>query len=287
MTTPEGLVWINGTVTPYGEGRIALEDRGFVFGDGVYEVIRAYDATPFALQAHLERLRRSAGGIEIDLPQSDAELRGIIGDLLRQTGSKDAEIYMQLTRGVARRNHPFPEGVPPTLVIGVRDLRPLPDDLWDQGVTAITVDDERWVRCDLKTIGLLPNVLAKQKAQRKGAFEAFFIRQGFLTEGSSTNVGLVRDGKVITPIADNRILPGVTRAEVLRLAAAAGVTVEERDVSVEELARAHEVFLMSTRLEVMPVVMVDARPVGDGCPGPVTSKLRAAIQAETRKVEGL
>lgn len=286
-TSHDGLVWLNGTITPYGEARVALEDRGFVFADGVYEVIRAYDGRPFALQAHLDRLRRSAAGIEIDLPQADAELRAIIGDLLAQSGAREAEIYMQLTRGVARRNHPFPEGVPPTLVVGVRSLRELPDSLWETGVTAITVDDERWARCDLKTIGLLPNVLAKQKAQRRNAFEALFVRQGCLTEGSSTNVLLVREGRLISPLADNRILPGVTRAEVLRLAREAGIPVEERDVLADELSRAHEVFLASTRLEVMPVVAVDGREVGAGRPGPITAQLLAALRAETTKAEAL
>ncbi|MFN3428748.1 MAG: D-amino acid aminotransferase [Candidatus Sericytochromatia bacterium] len=274
----DSLVWINGKVTGIEEATVSLEDRGFVFGDGVYEVVRTYGGAPFAMAEHMARFERSAAGIELAPPFGGAEMAGIALDLLHQVDVPEAELYFQLTRGAARRYHPFPEGVPPTLVIWARPLRHTDPALRDQGVTAITHPDERWARCDLKTICLLPNVLAKEHARRAGAFEAILVRDGLVTEGAGSNVAIVKDGTLITPIADRRILPGITRAVVLRLARELGISVVERDVPLNELFEADEVFTLATTAELMPVVSTDNTPIGLGAPGPVMTRLFKALR---------
>jgi D-alanine transaminase len=213
-----GVVWFNGELTDFSSAKASVEDRGFLFADGVYEVVRVYDGRPFAMDQHLKRLQSSAAGIELGLPVSTENLTTIAEDVVKRSAIGNAEIYIQVTRGAARRNHLFPKDTPPSLLVGVRAVREIHSDLRDSGCTVITHPDERWARCNLKTICLLPNVLAKQHANRAGAFEALLVRDGRLTEGSSSNVFLFIDGTLVTPLADNRILPGVTRAIVIDLA---------------------------------------------------------------------
>lgn len=277
-----GLVWIDGEVGPIEGARVPLEDRGFLFADGVYEVIKAYGGHLFALGDHLARLERSAAGIRLELPMSVQAMGAIALDLLQQTGLADAEIYVELTRGAARRNHVFPAGVAPRLVIWARQLRDADPDQWTRGVRAITLPDERWARCDIKAVALLPNVLAKQKAYEAGAFEALLVRDGLVMEGSASNVFLVKGRTLIAPVADRRILGGVTRARILQLAETLGVPVGVRDVEVAELASADEAFLTSTLLEVLPVTLIDGVAVGSGVPGPVTKALMAALGEQAR-----
>jgi D-alanine transaminase len=265
---------------------VPLEDRGFMFADGVYEVMRAYSGHIYALDDHLARLERSAAGIQLPLPVPTSEVARIARDLLAKTGLLDAEFYVQVTRGNARRNHLFPADTPGRMVLWARLPKPVDAALKERGCRAITLPDERWSNCDLKTIALLPNVLAKQRAQEAGAFEALLLRDGLLTEGSASNVFLVRGGELITPIADRRILPGITRAHVLRLARARGTAVSVRDVRVTELATAHEIFITSTSLELLPVVMVDGVAVGQGSPGPLTRDLAAEFASHTGKSPG-
>jgi D-alanine transaminase len=278
-TASEGLVWINGTVSPLDGATVALEDRGFVFGDGVYEVVRTYGGRPFAMAAHMNRFTRSAAGIELQLPLPMEAIANIALDLHQRTRFPETLLYFQLTRGAAPRYHPFPENTPPTLVIWAQPLREVPDALREAGVKAITHPDERWARCDLKTICLLPNVLAKEHAKRQDAYEAILLRDGLVTEGSSSNMILVKGGRLVTAMADHRILPGITRDVVLKLAREAGLPVEERDVSAMELATADEVLMLATTAEVMPIVQIDDRPVGDGRPGPIGRQLLAALRA--------
>ncbi|MNS82658.1 D-alanine aminotransferase [compost metagenome] len=274
----DSLVWINGHVTDIEAATVSLEDRGFVFGDGVYEVVRTYGGKPFAMDAHMARFERSAAGIELSLPMGASEIAAVALDLLARVGIPEAELYFQLTRGAARRYHPFPEGVPATLVVWARPLRQTDPALRDQGVTAITHPDERWARCDLKTICLLPNVLAKEHARRAGAFEAILVRDGLVTEGAGSNVAIVKDGTLITPVADRRILPGITRAVVIDLARELGIPVAERDVPVAELFEADEVFTLATTAEIMPIVGIDNTPIGLGAPGPVMTRLYKALR---------
>jgi D-alanine transaminase len=277
-----GLVWLDGDIGPIELAKVPLEDRGFMFADGVYEVMRAYGGHIFALEDHLKRLERSAVGIHLDLPLAPAEVGAIAQDLLARTGLSDAELYIQVTRGSARRNHLFPANTPARLLVWARAPKPSDPTLWERGCRVITVPDERWANCDLKTIALLPNVLAKQRAHEAGAFEALLLRDGLLTEGSASNVFLVRQGELITPIADRRILPGISRAHVLQLAQSGGVSVSVRDVKVTELAMAQEILITSTSLELLSVVMVNGVAVGAGKPGPLTCDLASQFAAHAR-----
>jgi D-alanine transaminase len=274
-----GVVWIDGQITDYAAAQVSLEDRGFLFGDGVYEVIRVYGHKPFALAEHLARLERSANGIELSLPERLEALADLAHRLVGMSGIAEAEIYIEVTRGAAQRNHLFPTGVKPTLVVGVRRRREVPPALWEMGCRVITLPDQRWARCDLKTVCLLPNVLAKEKAHRTGAFEAVLVRDGIVTEGTSCNLFMVQNGILSTPISDNRILPGITRAVTIGLAKERGYEVIERDVRTEELTYAQEIILTSTSIELMPVVEIDGHRIGDGGPGPIDRELHAAFRS--------
>ncbi|MGE5586913.1 MAG: D-amino-acid transaminase [Clostridia bacterium] len=281
------IAYVNGEFMALSEARVSVEDRGFQFGDGVYEVVRCYRGKPFALDEHLARLERSAAGIELALPWQPHRLRELAVEALDRSEIAEAVLYMQVTRGWAARNHVFPETVKPTLVITVRPAKPVPPDRVALGVSAITVPDERWLRCDIKSIDLLPNVMAKEKAKRSGALEAVMIRDGaYVTEGASTNVFAVKDGAIHTAPEGPRILSGVTRSIVLRLARERGIPVVEDFFAPKLLADADEVFITSTTLEVMPCVELDGRPVAAGKPGPVARVLAAAYSAEVAKCMG-
>jgi D-alanine transaminase len=277
MDRTTGVVWLNGELTDFAEGRVSIQDRGFYFGDGVYEVIRAYNGRLLALDKHLARLERSARGIELSLPRSSRELSILIEQLVQRSGNSDAEVYIQITRGAARRNHLFPDQAQPTLMIGVRGTREVPAELWDHGCRLISLPDERWARCDLKTICLLPNVLAKQAASKAGVFDAVLVRDGVVTEGTSSNIFCWQSGELFTPIADNRILPGVTRAIVIGLARDLGLKVIERDIALVDLLSAAEVFITSTTIELMPVVSIDGHAIGSGEPGHTWRRLYSAF----------
>jgi D-alanine transaminase len=274
----EGLVWLNGEILDFASAKVSVEDRGFQFGDGVYEVVRVYQGKPFALMEHLERLRRSAGEIELPLPLSLEELAGVARDLIARAGIAEAELYIQLTRGTARRNHLFPTDTPPTLVMTVRQVRHIPPELREQGIRVLTVPDERWARCDIKSICLLPNVLAKERAHRAGAFEALFVREGLVMEGTSSNVFAWTGEELVTPIADHRILSGITRGFVLQVARQHGYRTVERDLPLAELTSAREVLIAGTVTELLAVIAIDGEPVGDGKPGPVFRQLYAAYR---------
>lgn len=275
----QALAWIDGKTLPLAEASVSVQDRGYLFADGVYEVIRAYGGRLFAAVDHLERLARSAQGIALALPHEPASYGAIAKRLMNQAGLQDAEVYLQVTRGAGRRNHLFPTDSAASAMLWVQPLRAADPALKTTGVQVVTLPDERWSRCHLKTISLLPNVLAKQEAYARGAFEALLVRDGSVTEGSTCNAFFVKDGKLVTAIADNRILPGITRAHLLVQAAALGILVEERDIQAVELGAFTECFVSSTTMEVMPVVGIDGKPVGAGEPGPVTQRLAEALSA--------
>ena len=278
------IAYVDGEFMELSEARVSVEDRGFQFGDGVYEVVRCYRGTPFALEEHLGRLERSAAGIELPLPEDARRLGELAVEALHRSGISESVLYMQVTRGWAPRNHAFPETVKPTLVITVRPAKPAPPDRTVLGVPVITVPDERWLRCDIKSTDLLPNVIAKEKARRAGALEAIMIRDGaYVTEGASTNVFAVKDGTIHTAPEGPRILSGITRSIVLRLAREKGMSIVEDFFTPGFLAGADEVFITSTTLEVVPCVKVDGRPVGDGKPGPVARALASAYSAEVAR----
>jgi D-alanine transaminase len=265
--------FVNGRFMPLEQAMVPVEDRGYQFGDGVYEVIRTYGGIPFQLEAHMARLERSAQAIGLPVPYDLRQWRAFVTEGIRLGGYRDSKVYIQLTRGVAPRDHPFPVGGSPTTVMTVREMRPLAPSLRSTGVEAITLEEFRWGRCDIKSINLLPNVLARQRAKEAGAFEAIFVRDGTVTEAAVSNVMAVKAGRVITAPECEQILAGVTRAVVLALARKEGVPVEERFLSLEELRDADEVFLTGTTVEVLAVVRVNGAPIGTGKPGEITGLL--------------
>jgi D-alanine transaminase len=269
-------VHLNGVVVPLESARISPEDRGFLFADGVYEALLARDGRPLWWAEHERRLRAGLAVLRLELPESIG-LRAAAEELLRANGCDDgwAVLYLQVTRGAAPRNHAFPAPpVPPTVYMTARPHRPLDEELERGGVGVAAVADTRWGRCDVKSIGLLPNVLAQQQAKEAGAHEAVFVRDGLAIEGSHSNLFAVVRGELCTYPACNHILAGVTRAAVLALARDAGVPVLDGVGPLADLAAADEVFLTGTTTEVLPVVRVDGREVGGGRPGPLTRRLR-------------
>lgn len=271
--------FVNGRFLPLSEAAVSVEDRGFQFGDGIYEVIRTYRGEPFRLEAHLERLERSAQAIHLALPYRLTQWTGYIKDAIDRAGYRESKVYLQVTRGVAPRDHQIPEGLAPTVVMTVREMTDLAPRHREEGVGAVTLEDMRWGRCDIKSIDLLPNVLARRHARDAGAFETIFVREGQVTEGTVANVMIVQAGRLVTPPEGPRILPGVTRRVVLELARKEGLPVEERPVTVQELRAANEVFLTSTTVEVLAVVRVDDATISTGRPGELTRRLSTRFRA--------
>ena len=274
------IVYLNAKYLPRSEAHISVDDRGFVFGDGVYEVTRALDGNLFESAAHLERLLRGLRGLGIAEGEDTAPavLEQISERLLADNGLQEghASVYLQVTRGAAPRAHQFPpSGLSPTVFLSAGRFSPA-TELHQRGTAVITHPDIRWSRCDLKTVNLLPNVLAKQHAVASGATEALLIRDGAVTEGSHSNVFGVVGGELRTYPRCNYILAGITRGVILRLAAELGIPANETPILAEELAELDEIFLTGTTTDVMPVVRVDGREVGGGNPGPVTRALQEA-----------
>lgn len=273
------LVYLNGNFVPAGAATVPVHDRGFLFGDGVYEVIRSYGGRLFAGQAHLRRLENGLAALQISLPQF-AELPAIAASLLRKNGLQQANamLYFQVTRGVAvPRWHYFPSpDTPPTVYIAANAFTPA-SALLETGVAAITLRDIRWARCDLKAINLLPNVLANQQAHAAGADEAIFIHDGVATEASHSNFFAVIQGRVLTHPCTPRILPGITRAVVLELCQQLNLPAAETPPAAVLLPQADELFLSRTSGEIVPVVCLDGKVIADGRPGPLTRRLQMAF----------
>lgn len=275
------VVYVNGKFVPRAEAVVSVEDRGFVFGDGVYEVLRAIRGRLFATRFHNERLARSLDGVRIKLAATDSPSTFVdIGrQLLRDNGLLDAEatLYIQVTRGATTRAHYFPAtDVAPTIYISAARFTPF-TELAETGAAVVTHPDLRWGRCDLKTLNLLPNVLASQTAREQGAFEAMLIRDGVVTEGAKTNFFGVVDGTLRTHPCDTHILPGITRSVLRDLAAELGIGLDESPITVDEIPGLSELFLTGTTTDVMPVVQLDGRYVGDGKPGELTRKLQRVL----------
>lgn len=271
--------FVNGRFLPLGEAAVSVEDRGFQLGDGIYEVIRTYGGAPFRLEAHLERLERSARAIHLTLPYSAGEWTAYIKEGIGRAGYRESKVYLQVTRGAAPRDHQIPEGLAPTAVMTVRAMSELDPRHREEGVGVVTLEDIRWGRCDIKSIDLLPNVLARRHAREAGAFETIFVRDGQLAEGAVANIMIVQAGRLVTPPEGPHILPGVTRRVVLELARKEDLPVEERAVTVRELRDADEVFLTGTTVEVLPVVRVDGAKISTGRPGDLTRCLSARFRA--------
>ncbi len=271
------LGYVNGKFVSLDEKVIPIDERGHQFGDGVYEVIRFYGGKPFMLAEHLERLMKSAKAIRLPVTQSADDFRQIISTAVEKSGLSDCYVYLQITRGIAKRNHLFPD-VPVSVTMTVREATPLAAEVREKGVSAITREDERWANCYIKSLNLLPNILAKQEAHDAGAFEAILIRDGVVTEGSSSNVFIVKNGTVITPPLSKHILAGITRMAVLNILKETGIPYEEKNFSEKELLGADEVFITSTTSEVLPVVSINGLPVGSGKPGELTKWIYKEFQ---------
>jgi D-alanine transaminase len=273
------ITYFNGEFLPKEAVRISPDDRGFLFADGAYEVIRAYEGSLFRLTAHLQRLENSLHGLRITVPDTK-KLQDVAIQLIERNdlASGDAALYIQITRGVAPRTHSFPPAdTAPTVYMSAWPFHAAPQRL-EHGVRVILVPDVRWSRCDIKSVALLPNVLASQQAKENEAYEAVFVRDGIVTEGSHANFAAVFDGQLVTHPKTHQILPGITRQVVLELCEELDLPYRELPISETELRGAHELMLLGTTTEVMPVVQVDHWPVADGQPGPLTKTLQQAFR---------
>ena len=272
------IAYVNGRYAPHDEARVHIEDRGYQFSDGVYEVAAVCRGRVVDEEPHLDRLERSLQALCMDLPLPRRALRLVTREVLRRNRVRDGMVYLQITRGVAARDHPFPAAPEGALVLTARPIDWPRTAADDRGVDVVSLPDQRWGRCDVKSVSLLPNVLGKQAARERGAFEAWFIDpDGYVTEGASTNAWLVDEGgRIVTRGLEANILGGITRQTVIALAGAAAIEVVERAFTLEEALQAPETFLTSTTAFVRGVVRIDGRTVGEGAPGPVTLRLRDA-----------
>jgi D-alanine transaminase len=273
------IVYLNGQFVPIEDAKISVLDRGFIYGDGVYEVVPVYARHPYRMPQHLARLQRSLDGIRLANPHTAAEWEAIVRELIARMPFTDQAVYLQVTRGVAKRDHAFPVGVKPTVFMMSNPLVLPSAEQVEHGVAIITGVDQRWLHCDLKTTSLLGNVLARQDAVDAGAVEAVLFRNGFLTEASASNVLIVKDGVIVAPPKDNLILPGITYDAALELAQAGGLALAVRPVARAEALGAAEMWLSSSTKEVLAVTTVDGRPFAGGKPGPVFRKIYALFQA--------
>lgn len=269
--------YVNGRYVPHAEAQVHVEDRAYQFADGVYEVIAVHGGKLVDEEPHLDRLDHSLSSLKIDWPMSRPALKLVMRELVRRNLVETGIIYLQISRGVAPRDHAFPKSHPrPALVMTTRHARPPNLKLLEKGGAAITIPDIRWQRCDIKSVSLLPNILGKQQASEAGAYEAWQVAEdGTVTEGTSTNAWIVTgDGKVVTRPLSHAILSGITRRTVLKLAAEEGMKVEERPFTVDEARKAREAFLTSTTSFVLPITTLDGKPIADGKPGALSRKLR-------------
>jgi D-alanine transaminase len=273
------LAYTNGEILPLGEATVSVQDRGFLFGDGVYDVVRIADGRYFRLHRHLERLRDNAEALEFgDIPTA-SRLQQIAETLCNRADVVDGMLYMQLTRGSGPRQSNFPENASPSLVAYVDELRRGADSLREEGASIVLVPEMRWERCDIKSVNLLPKVLMNERAQRFDSYEAVFVsEQSEVWEGTSTNIFTVEEGTLRTPDHPHRILPGITRREIVDIAADEGIPVEMATVLIDDLYQADEVFLTGTLTEVLGVTDIDGDPVADGHVGPMTRRLQELLQ---------
>lgn len=272
------ICYLNGEFVPLLDARIPVLDRGFIYGDGVYEVIPVYGRRPFRVDGHLARLKRSLAAIRIDDPMADAAWEALIAELIARNEPADQSIYIQVTRGVAKRDHSFPKGIVPTVFLMSNPLSTPSAEQVERGVAAVTTTDNRWYRCDIKSTALLANVLLRQFATDQGAAEAVLMRDGFLTEGSAANIFAVKNGVILTPAKSHLLLPGITYDVIIELARGAGLALEQRDVSEVEVRAADELWLTSASREVLAITTLDGRPVGKGDPGPIFRRMYALFQ---------
>jgi len=272
------IVYLNGEFVALADAKISVLDRGFIYGDGVYEVVPVYGRRAFRMPQHLARLQYSLDGIRLANPRSNADWDALIAELVGRQPFADQAVYLQVTRGVAKRDHAFPAGVTPTVFMMSNPLVLPSREQVERGVAVVTAQDNRWLRCDLKTTSLLGNVLMRQLAVEHDAVETVMFRDGYLTEASASNVMIVRDGRIIAPPKDNLILPGITYDATLEIAKGAGVALDVRAIAHAEAMAADEMWLSSSTKEVLAITTVDGRSFGGGTPGPVFRRVWEAFQ---------
>ena len=271
--------YLNGQYLPLCDARISPLDRGFLFGDGGYEVVPVYSRRPFRIGEHLNRLQHTLDGIRLPNPHTPVEWMARIDRIIAAAPFDDQSVYLQVTRGADdKRDHAFPKEVPPTVFIFTAPLVTTPDSVRATGVAAVTATDTRWARCDLKVVALLANVVARQAAVDQGCAETIFIRDGVMIEGAASNIFVVRNGILLAPVKDHRMLPGITYDVVLELAARHGVPHEVRDISEVELRSADEVWMTSSTKEVLPITTLDGKVVGSGKPGALAQRMHGWYQ---------
>jgi D-alanine transaminase len=273
------LIYLNGEFVPLETATISVLDRGFIFGDGVYEVIPVYKGRPLALEPHLDRLDRSLAGIRLKNPLTRSEWQKIIEQLLSESPQADQSLYLHITRGVAPRDHAFPAGVKPTVMAIAKPMAPVPPAWLESGIATISHEDFRWTNCHLKTIALLPNILLRQLAVDQGAVETILLRDGYLTEGAASNILVVKEGHLLCPPRNNMMLTGITLELTLDVARSLNIPVEERPISEAELRAADELLLTSSTREIVPITTLDGQNVGSGKPGPVGRALLTQYQS--------
>ena len=280
------IAYVDGTFQPHGSAGLHIEDRATQFADAVYEVWGVADGGLLDAGGHFSRLKRSLAELRIPMPVERSALEAVLFEMIRRNRLRNGLIYLQISRGRARRDHAFPPpNTPPTLVITAKRLDPeAADRRAESGIAVVTMPDLRWARCDIKSVSLLPNILAKQAAKEAGAAEAWMVdSDGFITEGSSTNAWIItRDGKLVTRPANHAILNGITRRTLFSVAEACGVEIEERAFTVAESLAAREAFVTSASSYVLPVVSIDENPIGNGHPGEISSRLRTAYKDAAR-----
>ena len=272
------MIYLNGEFMPIENAVIPVLDRGFIFGDGVYEVIPVYSRQPFRLGEHLKRLQTSLDSIRLKNPHDDSQWQRLIARLIELNDSDDQSLYLQVTRGVAKRDHAFPDTITPTVFMMSNPLVPAAADQIESGVGAITATDNRWLRCDVKSTALLPNVLLRQLAADAGCAETLLLRDGMLTEGSASNAFVVNGGILLAPPKSNLMLPGITYDVVLELARANNVSLEVRNITEAELRGAEEIWITSSSREILPVTKLDGKAVGSGRPGPMFQRMHGLYQ---------
>lgn len=278
------IVHLNGGFLPIDKARVPVLDRGFIFGDGVYEVIPVYSRHPFRLREHLRRLQQSLDGIRLKNPHTLAEWEALVRTLIDRNDLQDQSVYLQVTRGPAPRDQAFPKSVTPTVFMMCMELLPPPAELIERGASAVSARDFRWDRCDLKVISLLPNVLLRQMSADVGGAETIMFRDGILTEGSASNIFAVENGVVLTPPKDSHVLPGITYDVVLELAAAEGIPVEFGHFEEARIRRADELWCTSSTKEILAIVELDGQPVANGKPGPIYRRMYQLYQAYKNEV---
>ena len=281
------VAYVNGTYQPHGQAVVHIEDRGFQFADGVYEVWSVFDGKLADFDGHMTWLHRSLNELRIAIPMTAEALKHVLKETVRRNRVRNGIVYLQVTRGAARRDHPFPsDDTPPSVIVTSKTVSMARGETQAKnGVAVLTQPDIRWGRCDIKTVGLLANVLAKQAAREAGAYEAWMVDEmGLVTEGSSTNAWIVdENGKLRTRDTQANILKGVTRTAIMELIAEHGVELDERPFSVDEAKRAKEAFFTAAGAFVIPAVSIDGTRIGDGKPGPITTKLRTLYLDKARK----